>query len=65
MTIEIRVRDKYLSHQVKKVSPPKGGNSGSSAKKRFKLPNAVPRQATAARVRALVLINGRRSWTWR
>lgn len=64
MTIEIPVRDKYLSHQVKKVSPPKGGNSGSSAKKRFKLPNAAPRQAPPTRTRVLVLKDGRRSWTW-
>lgn len=65
MTVQVPLREKYLHHTAKKVSKKSGGNTGSSKEKRFKLPNAVPGALPPARIRVLVLIDGRRSWSWK
>jgi hypothetical protein len=71
VTVEIPLREKYLWHQVKKISAPKGSGGGSAAKKKHSyLPSGknakvLTKTAAPARVRVMVLTaSGRRAWTW-
>lgn len=66
MSVEIKVREKYLHHQVKKVTAPKGSGTTASKKKRHGGPKLVQVQnTTRTRVKVLHAGTGRVSWAWR
>lgn len=63
--VALKPKPKYLHHQVKKVTAPKGSGSGTSKKKRHLGP-AVKQVHGVSRVRVMILEagSGRRRWTW-
>lgn len=63
--VKLKPRPKYLHHQVKKVTAPKGGSSGTSKKKRHPAPGSKQEPVfTGIRMLVLESGSGRRRWTW-
>lgn len=62
--IALKPKPKYLHHQVKKVTAPKGGSSGASKKKRHSGPKIKQEHVPSVRMLILEAGTGRRRWAW-
>lgn len=64
--MEIPLKDRYKSYQVKKVTPPKGSGGSGKKKERFRTPPLqYANTPTRIRVMHMEAGSGKISWRWR